>query len=66
MTIATGIVGDMAMAAIFAGRDMTAEGDRAANLDRRHRLELAEADMTSVGVTPCSTMVAEDIRDFQR
>jgi hypothetical protein len=45
---------------------MPAEDGRAAGFDRRHRLELAEADMTGVGVTPCSAMVAEDIRDLQR
>src|SRR5215831_16951470 len=45
---------------------MAAEGCRAAVLDRRHDLELAEADMAGIGRTPCRPVVAEDIRDLQR
>jgi hypothetical protein len=44
---------------------MPAEGRRSAALDRRHHLELAEADMASVGFTPRRSMAAEDIRDLQ-
>ena len=29
-------------------------------------LELAEADMTGIGLTPCRSLVAEDIRNLQR
>ncbi len=56
----------MATTAVFAGRDMAAKGCRAAGLDRRHCLELAEADMAGVGLTPSRPVVAEDIRDLQR
>jgi hypothetical protein len=42
-----------------------AEGRRAAALDRAHYLELAEAEVTAVGVTPSGPVVAEDIRDLQ-
>src|SRR6266478_8594464 len=45
---------------------MAAESRRAAALDRRHHLELAEAHMAGIGLTPRRTMAAEDIRDLQR
>jgi hypothetical protein len=44
---------------------MPAEGRCAAALDRRHRLELAEAHMAGIGFTPRSAMAAENIRDLQ-
>jgi hypothetical protein len=40
---------------------MAAERRGAAALDRRHHLELAEADMAGIGTAPCRAMVAEDI-----
>ena len=45
---------------------MAAERRGAAALDRRHHLELAEADMAGIGTAPCRAMVAEDIRNLQR
>jgi hypothetical protein len=51
--------------AVLAARDMPAESRRAAALDRRHYLQLVEADMAGVGVTPRRSMAAEDIRDLQ-
>jgi hypothetical protein len=64
----TGVVSDLGVAAlvVLAARDMTAERCRAAALDRRHHLELAEADMAGVGLTPRRSMAAEDIRNLQR
>ena len=53
------------MCAVIAARDMAAEGRRAAALDRRHRLELAEAHMAGIGLAPCRSMAAEDVRDLQ-
>jgi hypothetical protein len=50
------------MRAVLAARDMAAEGRRAAALDRRHHLELAEAHMAGIGLTPCQSMAAENIR----
>ena len=41
------------------------ENCRTAALDRRHHLQLAEADMAGVGSAPCRAMIAEDIRDLQ-
>ena len=38
---------------------------RAATLDRRHHLQLAETDVTCIGLPPSRSMVAEDIRDLQ-
>ena len=62
-----GVVGDLRVTAllVLAACDMAAERCRAAVLDRRHHLELLEADMTGIGLTPCRSMVAEDIRDLQ-
>src|SRR5712692_5691886 len=67
MPVTTGVVGDLGMAArrVLAARDMPAERCRAAVLDRRHHLELLEADMAGIGLTPCRPMAAEDIRDLQ-
>ncbi len=62
------IIGDQRVGAVLvlAARDMAAERCRAAVLDRRHHLELAEADMAGIGLAPCRSMAAEDIRDLQR
>src|SRR5262252_335438 len=68
MSVAAGLLGDLRMPALLAlaARDMAAECSRAAVLGRRHHLELAEADMAGIGLTPCRSMAAEDIRDLQR
>ena len=65
MPIATAIVGDDFVGAVLAARDMPAEGRRAAALDRRHHLQLLKAHVAGVGLAPCRSVVAEDIRDFQ-
>src|SRR5262250_1519988 len=67
MPVTTGVVGDLCMAAlvVLAARDMPAERCRAAVLDRRHHLELAEADMAGVGLAPRRSMASEDIRNLQ-
>jgi hypothetical protein len=44
---------------------MATERHGAAALDRAHHLELAEADVTGVGVPPRRPVVAEDVRDLQ-
>src|SRR5207247_5570806 len=64
MPIAAAVVGDRGVGAVFAAGDVPAEGCRAAVLDGAHHLELTEADVTAVGMTPCGTMVAEDVRDL--
>ena len=65
--IATGVVADLRVTAalVLAACDMAAELCRAAALDRRHHLELLEADMAGIGLTPCRSMAAENIRDLQ-
>jgi hypothetical protein len=60
-----GIVGDTCIGAVLAARDMAAKGCRPAVLDRRHHLQLVEADMAGMGFAPCRTTVAEDIRNLQ-
>ena len=61
------VIGDLGVGAVvvLAARDMPAERCRAAVLDRRHHLELAEADMAGVGLAPRLAMAAEDIRNLQ-
>ncbi len=63
--VAAGVVGDTRIGAVLAARDMAAERRRAAVLDRRHHLELVEADMAGMGLTPSRSMAAEDIRNLQ-
>src|SRR6266446_5662519 len=64
--VTTAVVGDGRVGTILAARDMATESRRAAVLDRRHDLQLAEAHMAGVGLTPCRPVAAEDIRDLQR
>src|SRR6202165_689808 len=65
MPITAAVVGDLRVQAVLATRDMAAKSCRAAALDRRHRLQLAEADVTCIGLTPSGPVVAEDVRDLQ-
>jgi hypothetical protein len=55
----------MAARLVLAARDMAAEHRRAAVLDRRHHLELAEAHMASVCLAPRRSMAAENVRHLQ-
>ena len=64
--VAAAVVGDAAVAAVLARLDMTAEGCGAAGLDRRHHLQLAEAQMTGMGRAPGGAMAMEDVGDLQR
>ena len=63
--VAAGVVGDLDMLALVAAQDVPAQRCGAAVLDRRHHLELAEADMAGVGLAPRRAMAAEDIRNLQ-
>ena len=65
MPVAAAVVDDLRARAVIAPRDMPAESRRAAALDRRHHLQLAEADVASIGFTPGGPVVAEDVRDLQ-
>src|SRR5258705_8577705 len=66
--IAAAIVGDDGVSArlVLTAPDMAAERRRAAALNRRHDLHLAEADMAGIGLAPRCPMVAEDSRDLQQ
>ena len=61
MPVAAGVIGNGRVGAVLAARDVPAERRRSATLDRRHHLQLLEADMAGIGRAPCQTMVAEDI-----
>ena len=63
--VAAGVIGDSREGSVLAAHDMPAERRRAATLDRRHNLELAEADMAGVSLPPRRSVGAEDIRDLE-
>jgi len=63
--VAAAVVGDRGVGAVLAARDVSAQSRRAAVLDGAHHLELEQADVTAVGMTPRGPVVAEDIRDLQ-
>jgi hypothetical protein len=65
MAVAARVVGNPAVAALFAALDMTAEDGRAAVLDGRHHLELAKAEMPGIGSPPGGAVAMEDVRDLQ-
>src|SRR6516164_6802549 len=67
MPVAARVVRDLGMAArrVLAARDMAAERRRATALDRPHHLQLLEAHMAAVGLTPRRAAIAEDVRDLQ-
>src|SRR5438105_4149060 len=55
----------MAARRVLAARDISAERRCATALDRTHHLQLVEAHMPAVGVTPSRTVIAENVRDLQ-
>ena len=61
-----GVVGDPPVAAVLASLDMTAQGCRAAMLDRRHDLELLKAQVPGMGGPISGAGGAEDIGDLER
>src|SRR5271170_2964046 len=65
MSVAAAVVGDLRMRAVLAAHNMPAESRSAAALDRRHHLQLAEAYVSGIGLTPSGPVVAEDIRNLQ-
>jgi hypothetical protein len=65
MAVATRVVCDPAVIAVLAALDMAAEDGRAAVLDSRHHLELAEAEMPGIGFAPGGAMAMEDVCDLQ-
>src|SRR4029077_14384206 len=67
MPVAAGVVRDLRMAArrVLAACDMPTERRRATALDRTHHLQLVEADVPAIGLTPSRAVIAEDVRDLQ-
>ena len=65
MPVAAGVVGDPPVPAVVAGLDVTAQRGGAAVLDRRHDLELAEAEMPGLGCAIGRPGAAEDIGDLE-
>src|SRR5260221_13263746 len=67
MPVAAGVVRDLRMAArhVLATCDVPTERRRATALDRIHHLQLLEAHMPAVGLTPSRAVIAEDVRDLQ-
>ncbi len=52
--VAAGVIGDDGVSTVLAALDMATERRRAAALDRRHHLQLVEADVTGIGRTPAA------------
>ena len=63
--VLAGVVGDVLVAALGAARHMPAERLGPAGLDRRHHLELGQADMPGTGPPPRGAVGAEDVSDLQ-
>ena len=60
-----GIVGDPFVRAVLAALDVSAERDCATGLDRRHDLQLGEARVPGVGLSPRRPVGAKDVGDLQ-
>jgi hypothetical protein len=54
------------MPAVLAGINVAAKRRRAAGLDRRHDLELGQAQVTGLSGTIAGSLSAEDIGDLER
>lgn len=64
VSVAAGIVGDPPLSAILTGFDMSTQGSGAAVLDRRHHLELGQAEVSSMNLPVGRSGGTEDIRDL--
>ena len=64
--VAAAVVGDALVAAVLAGLDMTAQGGGAAMFDRRHDLELLQAQMPGMGGPVGGAGGTEDVGDLER
>ena len=65
VAIAAGIVGDALVRAVLAALDVAAERGGATGLDRRHDLQLGEAHVTGVGLSPRRPVGAKDVGDLE-
>ena len=64
--VAAAVVGDALVAAVRAGLDMAAEGGGAAVLDRRHDLELLQAQVPRLSGAVGGTGSPQDVGDLER
>src|ERR1700745_1894810 len=55
----------MAARCVLAACDVASERCRTTALDRTRHLQLLEAHMPLIGVTPSRAVIAEDVRDLQ-
>ena len=58
-----GVAGDPFVRAVLAALDVTAKRGCAIGLDRRHDLQLGEAHVTGVGLSPRRPVGAKDVGD---
>ena len=65
VAIAAGIVGDPFVRAVLAALDVSAERGCATGLDRRHDLQLGEAHVPGVGLSPRRPVGAKDVGDLE-
>ena len=65
MPVAAGVVCDALVRAVLAALDVSAERGSATGLDRRHDLQLGEAHVTGVGLSPRRPVGAKDVGDLQ-
>jgi hypothetical protein len=63
--VAATVVGNALMAAVLTGIDVAAKRRRAAVLDRRHDLELGQAQVTGLNATIAGSFSSEDIGDLE-
>jgi hypothetical protein len=63
--VATRVVRDLLGAAVLAAQRMPAQCRRAAMGDGRHHLELRQAQVAALGLTPCGAVGAADVGDLQ-
>jgi len=65
VAVAAGIVGYPFVRAVLTALDMSAERRGPAGLDRRHHLQLGEAQVTGVRLAPCCPVGAKDVGDLE-
>ena len=64
VSVLAGIISDVMVAAFGATGHMPAERFGSAGLNRRHHLQLREADMPRIGLSPRRAVGTEDISDL--
>jgi hypothetical protein len=65
VTIPAGVVCDALVRAVLAALDVAAERCGATGLDRRHDLQLGEAHVPGVGLSPRRPVGAKDVGDLE-